>query len=240
MLPKYSDIVASFALIMAAIAIYLDYVAYNRMLYLDDVAYNRVHSPPTIYSNLIEYAAWNNKTLEEYNAVGQFKFSITNNKSEPIFIVRCTLATPFGSFAGGGYGDAYSQCTNFEKQINDQSIRLEAGETKFFEEHYNYATNVFSMNDPMLQTSVLRSLGHGQSFINALVNNEEKCEIHLGSGRGTEVGFAQSCEFTSGQVLFSMILQTSDGQIFREDFGIFGNWPWGDMPSITMDLILKE
>lgn len=228
MLIRFSDIIAFLALLLATIALYFDYRAHNRL-----------NLAPTIFSNLIEYSAWNDENEKIYKAVGSFKFSVTNNKPDPIFIVSCQVITPFGGFGGGGIGDKRADCPNFEEKRNGQYVRLEAGETRFFEELYDYSTATFHMNDASLQIGRLKLLGHSQSFIDSLIHDNRRCEISLGAGRG-EVGFTQSCEFTQGQVLFSMILKTGNGQAFREDIGIFGNWPWGETPNITSDLIRRD
>ena len=104
------------ALTVSAGSLYLSYLSYSRGLISPEVA-----------TRLNEFEL----TDSPISVSAALDFSVSNHSSQPLFIVRCEVATDGINSGGGGYGEWYSPCGIEEFEVAG-GLELAPGQTDFF------------------------------------------------------------------------------------------------------------
>ena len=196
--------------------------------YISFLSFKSDFLPPEVYTRLNEFRLVDNPT--SVSAI--FDFSVSNRSSQPLFLVKCEVATDGLNGGGGGYGEWFSPCGLDEFDVAG-SLELAPGQTEFFSVSHEQDLDSY---DPAL---ALKLMGIEYSSIKSSLI-ESPCTARI-SVRRTGAGMSQSCGLVKSAVdqfpgrkptqkVFDLILQTGKGDLIITPIYLYmwQAWPWGN------------
>lgn len=196
-------------------------------LYLSYLSFRNGLIPPEVSTRLTEFELVGSPV----SVSASFDFSISNHSSQPLFIVKCEVATDGLNRGGGGYGERFSPCglEDFDETVG---LELAPGQTEFFTVMHSQDLDSY---DPKLALGLMGiELGSIQSSLAKGPCTARISVGRTGSGMNQNCGLLQSSsdQFPSrkpSQKVFELVLQTGTGELIRTPIylSMWQPWPWG-------------
>lgn len=196
-------------------------------LYISYLSYSRSFLSPEVATRLNQFELTNSPISVSAN----FDFSVSNHSSQPLFIVKCEIATDGLNGGAGGYGEWFSPC-GIDEFEDTGGLELAPGQTEFFAVKHAQDLDSYDPN------FALELMGIDLAAIQSGLA-EGSCIAKISAPR-TGSGMNQNCrlvqssdeEFksrTPSQKVFDLVLQTGTGDLIRTPvfLSMYQPWPWG-------------
>lgn len=209
-------LVSILALVVSTGSLYLSYLSFRSGLL-----------PPEVSTRLNELILTDNPI----SVSASFDFSISNHSSQPLFIVKCEVATDGLNGGAGAYTEWFSPCGIGEFE-ETRGLELAPGQTEFFSVSHTQSLESYDPN------FALELMGIDLSAIQASLAEgpcTARVSVHrTGSGMNQDCGLMQlsseqSLNRKPSQKAFDLVLQTGTGQLIRTPvyLSMYQPWPWG-------------